>query len=467
MFVTARTLWRESLRLVTALTAIGAILLFWPLGAASAATVIVQVGPSNTRTFMPATQTINVGDTVDWVWSSTLMMHSTTSGSCSGAICTANGTWDSGQHLAPFDFPHTFSTTGTFTYFCTVHGSQMQGTINVTDAPTATVTQTSTVTPTNTASPTRTPSLTPTRTSTTTSTTTQTSTATPTTTPSLTSTPSVTATRTPSTTPTATVTQTPTATPPHTATPTFTPSFTPTRTSSSTPTETTTQTPTATPTNTASPTSTPSITPTLAASTSVDLGTGVGRPGGIACVPATLASGPAQVAATTDDVGFDAAQFTFSSCTINPTIGAASTANKELTATNLGPGSEHVQIGANANQIPDGLLYTCQFAVGLGATVGSHALTNAPGATDPSGSAIAGVGGTAGQIIVTSCTGDCNGDGHVTIGEVIKCVNLFLGQPFCNPGNPSLNCPVADANLIGGVTIGEVIQCVNRFLNGC
>jgi len=55
----------------------------------------------------------------------------------------------------------------------------------------------------------------------------------------------------------------------------------------------------------------------------------------------------------------------------------------------------------------------------------------------------------------------------VTIGEVIKCVNMFLGQPFCNPTNPALGCPVADANLNGSVSIGEVIQCVNRFLNGC
>lgn len=133
----------------------------------------------------------------------------------------------------------------------------------------------------------------------------------------------------------------------------------------------------------------------------------------------------------------------------------------------LGPGVERAQIGGNTNLIPDGLLATCQFAVGVGAALGSHALTNTPAATDPASNPIPGVVGAAGQIIVTTCTGDCNGDTHVTIGEVIKCVNLFLGQPLCNPSNANLSCPVADASLDGIVSIGEVIQCVNRFLNGC
>jgi hypothetical protein len=199
----------------------------------------------------------------------------------------------------------------------------------------------------------------------------------------------------------------------------------------------------------------------------VDLGQGVGRPGGIACLPATLSAGPAQVATTSNDVGFDAGQFTFNSCTINPAIGGGSTAGKMLSAAALGAGSERVQIGGNANVTPTGLLYTCQFAVAAGATAGAHALTNAPAATDLGGNPIAGVTGLPGQIIVTSCAGDCNGDGHVSIGEVIKCVNLFLGLPFCNPSDPNLSCPTADATPNGIVSIGDVTQCVGRFLNGC
>jgi hypothetical protein len=211
----------------------------------------------------------------------------------------------------------------------------------------------------------------------------------------------------------------------------------------------------------------PRVSATLCAATAVDLGTGVGQPGGIACVPATLTSGPAQVAATTNQVGFDPTQFSLNSCTINPTIGVGSTANKVLSAMSPGLGAQRVQIGGNTNLIPDGLLDTCEFMVGAGATLGAHVLTNTPGATDPDGNPISDVGGTAGQITVTTCTGDCDGNGRVSIGEVIKCLNMFLGQPLCNTANPNLNCPVADANLNGSISIGEVTQCVTHFLNGC
>jgi uncharacterized repeat protein (TIGR01451 family) len=59
---------------------------------------------------------INVGDTVRWVWNSDGVPHSTQ---------TAAGqadSWDSGIHTTPFTFEHTFAQTGTFNYFCIVHG---------------------------------------------------------------------------------------------------------------------------------------------------------------------------------------------------------------------------------------------------------------------------------------------------------------------------------------------------------
>ena len=73
-----------------------------------------------------STTNITVGTTVHWVFVASV--HSTTSGPC----CTGNGTWDSGVHGAPFTFDHTFSTAGTFPYFCQVHGQMMTGTVNVT-----------------------------------------------------------------------------------------------------------------------------------------------------------------------------------------------------------------------------------------------------------------------------------------------------------------------------------------------
>src|SRR5262249_12835428 len=44
--------------------------------------VTVLVGPGGANTFSPAAVTVNVGDTVHWVWNSDF--HSTTSGPCSG-----------------------------------------------------------------------------------------------------------------------------------------------------------------------------------------------------------------------------------------------------------------------------------------------------------------------------------------------------------------------------------------------
>lgn len=90
---------------------------------------MVNVGPSGSMSFVDTQSgtnvtTIRAGQTVTWVWVSGT--HSTTSGSC----CTASGMWDSGV-MAGGSFSHTFASTGTFTYFCLVHGSLMTGTVVV------------------------------------------------------------------------------------------------------------------------------------------------------------------------------------------------------------------------------------------------------------------------------------------------------------------------------------------------
>ncbi len=73
------------------------------------------------------TTTINAGDSVNWVWGGGF--HSTTSGSCSSG-CTPNGNWDSGEKSTG-TFSRTFNTAGSFPYYCSVHGSIMQGTVVV------------------------------------------------------------------------------------------------------------------------------------------------------------------------------------------------------------------------------------------------------------------------------------------------------------------------------------------------
>ncbi len=71
-----------------------------------------------------STTTISVGQTVQWMWVGGT--HSTTSGNC----CTANGLWDSGVQSSGM-FSRTFTTAGSFPYYCSVHGAMMTGTVVV------------------------------------------------------------------------------------------------------------------------------------------------------------------------------------------------------------------------------------------------------------------------------------------------------------------------------------------------
>ena len=100
-----------------------AILMFSASGMLSAATVMVQVAPGGDTSFSPSSVSISPGDTVQWVWKSKSMPHSVTS---------STGLFNSGiQQSNTFTFSHTFSTAGTFPYFCTVHPLFMKGTVNV------------------------------------------------------------------------------------------------------------------------------------------------------------------------------------------------------------------------------------------------------------------------------------------------------------------------------------------------
>ncbi|MFN8642953.1 MAG: cytochrome P460 family protein [Candidatus Binatia bacterium] len=60
-----------------------------------------------------------------------------------------------------------------------------------------------------------------------------------------------------------------------------------------------------------------------------------------------------------------------------------------------------------------------------------------------------------------TCSGDCNADGAVDIGELIRGVNIALGNA------PASQCPAMDANRSGSVSISELIAAVNVALAGC
>ena len=64
-------------------------------------------------------------------------------------------------------------------------------------------------------------------------------------------------------------------------------------------------------------------------------------------------------------------------------------------------------------------------------------------------------------LALQTCAGDCNGDGMVTVDELLTAVNIGLGS------TPASQCPSVDANGDGEVTVDEIIQAANRALNGC
>lgn len=79
--------------------------------------------------------TIDIGDTIHWVWDSGV--HSVTS------VDGIPEIFDSGVHTPAFSFDHTFTNAGDWDYFCTIHGFDngdgtaggMSGTIHVVPEP--------------------------------------------------------------------------------------------------------------------------------------------------------------------------------------------------------------------------------------------------------------------------------------------------------------------------------------------
>jgi len=59
------------------------------------------------------------------------------------------------------------------------------------------------------------------------------------------------------------------------------------------------------------------------------------------------------------------------------------------------------------------------------------------------------------------CVGDCDGNGQVTVDEILTMVNIALGS------TPVTACDAGDANHDGQITIDEILTAVNNALNGC
>jgi hypothetical protein len=59
------------------------------------------------------------------------------------------------------------------------------------------------------------------------------------------------------------------------------------------------------------------------------------------------------------------------------------------------------------------------------------------------------------------CGGDCNGDGTVTVDELLRMVNIALSTVDVSM------CTSGDANHDSEITIDEILTAVNNALNGC
>ncbi len=61
----------------------------------------------------------------------------------------------------------------------------------------------------------------------------------------------------------------------------------------------------------------------------------------------------------------------------------------------------------------------------------------------------------------SGCAGDCNGDGQVTVDEILTMVNIALGTSMVT------DCLAGDTNGDGEITVDEIVAAVGNALNGC
>lgn len=329
--------------------------------------------------------------------------------------------------------------------------------------------------------PTPTPSLSPTPTPTFTPTGTLPATGTPTDTPTETATP----TDTPTPTETPTITSTSTSTPSLTLTPTVTPSLPPTTTPTVTATPTITATPSLTPTQTSTPlissTPTRSATPTHSATPSATVappelvvGSVEGSPGDDVTVDVVLRSGSFMISSASNELGYDPVNIPFAALT-NGTPDC-------LAATGLGSAFRYrppdcTGVACTAvfgsvlpltfpfNPIADGsVIYSCRVAIADDAELGTYPVTIGNIVVgDLQGNRIMDAVGVDGEVVVVAdvCPGDCNGDGMVTVDEIVRIVSIALGTANID------TCLAADIDGSGSVTVDEIVTAVSNALNGC
>jgi hypothetical protein len=323
-------------------------------------------------------------------------------------------------------------------------------------------------------------------------------------------------------TPTPTGTPTPTETPTPTGTATATRTHTPLPTATAT--DTTTATPTG-PTKTATftPTPTDTRTPTPTRTIRLELAGGTARPGGSVEIVVDLVDGSGLVAQTSYEVFFPDAVFDSSEiparCTLDPRLQRQELSTAVLNYPPAPAGFHRARfvvfdLSTPAAALDSGPLVRCPLTVREDAPPGSWLLkfdqlfvadsaahplgpvgsvdgavvvdpqaplptatataTHTPTATarwtaSPSASATAtptpSPTETAAPVTATTtpgpCAGDCDDNGTVVVGELIRGVNIALGTASVD------DCPAVDRNGDGQVVVNELIVAVNAALVGC
>jgi hypothetical protein len=161
-------------------------------------------------------------------------------------------------------------------------------------------------------------------------------------------------------------------------------------------------------------------------------------------------------------------------CKVNPAI------DKPATAFIFQPVGCHVGVDCtgvraivvaldSVTPIADGAtLFTCTLSIAADAKPGTRLLTLAALTVGgPDGSVVAGRTTTGTLTIdaavrLPACVGDCNGDGTVTIHEVMMCIPSVIAGSVNPP-----QCPACDANDDGSIEVNEVVAAVNNVLNDC
>jgi parallel beta-helix repeat protein len=196
----------------------------------------------------------------------------------------------------------------------------------------------------------------------------------------------------------------------------------------------------------------------------INVGQSTGGPGDAVNVTVSLAGSGLSVAATVNDILFDATALILDPATCR----LARAIRTPLLASVPQAGTVRVFIGASPNRdpIPDGPLYTCTFRIALSALPDSYVLTNRNAlAFSPETTQLDPVVGASGSLTVSlftrTCDGDCNADLDVTVDEVITGINIALGNL------PVTTCLQFDRRNDGIVTVDELVAAVNRALQGC